>query len=131
MTLVRDMWEAMRGEWEMSGRGAVEVAVAERREVLAKGADWHEVARGECDFGGLLDRTTAALGPDGEIVVVPAYFTHKGLLVDLPGVVVVGVRTDTTGAHARPSWTPSEAAPVRSPRSPPPSLWRSPPSATM
>jgi DNA-binding transcriptional ArsR family regulator len=101
VTLVRDMWEAMRGEWEMSGRGAVEVAVAERREVLAKGADWHEVARGECDFGGLLDRTTAALGPDGEIVVVPAYFTHKGLLVDLPGVVVVGVRTDTTGAHAR------------------------------
>jgi DNA-binding transcriptional ArsR family regulator len=101
VALVRDMWEAMRGEWEMSGRGAVEVAVAERREVLAKGADWHEVARGECDFGGLLDHTTAALGPDGEIMVVPAYFTHKGLLVDLPGVVVVGVRTDTTGAHAR------------------------------
>jgi DNA-binding transcriptional ArsR family regulator len=101
VALLRDMWAAMHGEWEMSGRGAVEVAVAERREVLAKGADWHEVARGECDFGGLLDRTVAALGPDGEIVVVPAYFTHKGLLVDLPGVVVVGVRTDTTGAHAR------------------------------
>jgi DNA-binding transcriptional ArsR family regulator len=33
--------------------------------------------------------------------VVPAFFTHKGLLVDLPGVVVVGVRTDTTGAQAR------------------------------
>jgi DNA-binding transcriptional ArsR family regulator len=101
VALVRAMWDAIRGEWELSGRGAVEVAVAVRRELQAKGADWHEVARGECDFGGLLDRTVAALGPDGEIVVVPAYFTHKGLLVDLPGLLVVGVRTDTTGADAR------------------------------
>ena len=59
------------------------------------------MARSECDFGELLDRTVADLEPDGELVVVPAFFTHKGLLVDLPGVVVVGVRTDTTGAQAR------------------------------
>jgi DNA-binding transcriptional ArsR family regulator len=101
VALVRDMWDAIRAEWELAGRAAVDVAVAVRRELQAKGADWHEVVRGECDFGGLLDRTVAALGPDGEVVVVPAYFTHKGLLVDLPGLVVVGVRTDTTGAHAR------------------------------
>ncbi|MGA3146566.1 MAG: metalloregulator ArsR/SmtB family transcription factor [Acidimicrobiales bacterium] len=99
--LVRDMWAAVRAEWERSGRGAVEVAVAIRRELEAKGADWHEVARSECDFGELLDSTVANLAPDGELVVVPAFFTHKGLLVDLPGVVVVGVRTDTTGAQAR------------------------------
>ena len=99
--LVRDMWDAIRGEWERSGRGAVEVAVAIRRELEAKGADWHEVARSECDFGEMLDRTVASLEPDGELVVVPAFFTHKGLLVDLPGVVVLGVRTDTTGAQAR------------------------------
>jgi len=101
VTLVRDMWEAMRVEWELSGRGAVDVAVAARQQLQAKGADWHEVVRGECDFGGLLDPTVAALGPGGEVVVVPAYFTHKGLIVDLPGVVVIGARTDTTGAHAR------------------------------
>ncbi len=99
--LVRDMWDAMRPEWELSGRGAVEVAVAARQGLQAKGADWHEIVRGECDYGPELERTVAALGPGGEIVVVPAYFTHKGLLVDLPGVVVIGVRTDTTGAHAR------------------------------
>ncbi len=99
--LVRDMWEAVRAEWERSGRGAVEVAVAIRRELEAKGADWHEVARSECDFGDLLDRTVANLEPGGELVVVPAFFNHIGLLVDLPGVVVVGVRTDTTGAQAR------------------------------
>jgi DNA-binding transcriptional ArsR family regulator len=102
VALVRDIWEAMRVEWELSGRGAVEVAMAARREVKAKGADWHEVIRSECDFAGGLDQTVAAVGPDAEVVVVPAYFTHKGLLVDLPGgVVVVGVRTDTTGAQAR------------------------------
>jgi DNA-binding transcriptional ArsR family regulator len=101
VALVRDMWEAIRVDWELSGRGAVEVAVAARRGLVAKGADWHEVARGECEVGDMLDHAVAALGPGGEIVVVPAYFTHKGLVVDLPGVVVVGVRTDTTGAHAR------------------------------
>jgi DNA-binding transcriptional ArsR family regulator len=102
VALVRDIWDAMRVEWERSGRGAVEVAMAARREVRAKGADWHEVVRSECDMGEGLDRTVAAVGPDAEVVVVPAYFTHKGLLVDLPGgVVVVGVRTDTTGAQAR------------------------------
>ncbi len=99
--LVGDMWEAIRPEWERSGRGAVEVAVATRSELAAKGADWHEVARSECDFGGLLDRVVEDLGSDGELVVVPAFFTHKGLLVDLPGVVVIGVRADTTGAEAR------------------------------
>jgi DNA-binding transcriptional ArsR family regulator len=99
--LVRDMWEAIRPEWERYGRGAVEVAVAARDGLRAKGADWHEVARSECEFGDLLDRTVADLGPRCELVVVPAFFTHKGLLVDLPGMVVVGVRTDTTGAQAR------------------------------
>jgi DNA-binding transcriptional ArsR family regulator len=101
VALVSDMWQAMRDEWELSGRGAVEVAVAARRSLQAKGADWHEVVRSECDFGGILDQTLAAVGPTAEVVVVPAYFTHKGLLVDLPGVVVIGVRTDITGAHAR------------------------------
>jgi DNA-binding transcriptional ArsR family regulator len=99
--LVSDVWEAMRANWELAGRGAVEVAVAARRGLLAKGADWHEVARSECDFGEIRDRTLTAVGPAAELVVVPAYFTHKGLLVDLPGVVVIGVRTDITGAHAR------------------------------
>jgi DNA-binding transcriptional ArsR family regulator len=101
VALVRDTWAAIRVDWELSGRGAVEVAVAARRSLAARGADWHEVARGECDAGGMLDQAVAALGPAGEVVVVPAYFTHRGLVVDLPGVVVVGVRTDTTGAHAR------------------------------
>jgi DNA-binding transcriptional ArsR family regulator len=99
--LVRDVWEAIRPEWELSGRGAVEAAVATRRELAAKGAHWHEVGRDANWYGDLIDQLVGALGPDGEIVVVPAFFTHCGLLVDLPGVVVLGVRADTTGAEAR------------------------------
>lgn len=99
--LVRDVWAAIQHDWEQSGRRAVEVAVSARRALGAKGADWHEVARSECDVAELLERTVGALGPEGEVVVVPAFYTHKGLLVDLPGVVVVGVRTDNTGAQAR------------------------------
>ncbi len=99
--LIRDMWEAIRPDWERSGRGAVEVAVAAREGIRAKGADWHEVTRSECDFGDLVDRTMAELGPDAELVVVPAFFTHRGLVIDLPGIVVLGVRTDITGAQAR------------------------------
>ena len=103
VALVRDVWTAIRLDWEMLGRPAVEVAVASRRELEAKGADWHEVARSECHFGDLLDRTVAELGPGGQLAVVPAFFTHRGLIIDLPGVVVVGVRTDNTGAQARGS----------------------------
>ncbi len=101
VTLVRDVWAAVSADWELSGRPAVEVAVAERRELEAKGADWHEVARSECHFGDLLERTVAELGPGDRLAVVPAFFTHRGLIIDLPGVVVVGVRTDNTGAQAR------------------------------
>jgi DNA-binding transcriptional ArsR family regulator len=101
VALVRDVWAAIRLDWEMLGRPAVAVAVAERRELQAKGADWHEVARSECQVGDLLDQTVAALRPGGQLAVVPAFFTHRGLIVDLPGVVVVGVGTDNTGAQAR------------------------------
>ena len=101
VALVRDVWDAVRADWERYGRGAVAVAVETRREALARGTEWHEVARGACDFGGLLDTCVAGLGPDGEVAVIPAFFTHRGLLFDLPGLVVVGVRTDTTGVEAR------------------------------
>ena len=101
VSVVRDTWEAVRGDWERFGRGAVDNAVETRRAALAKGTDWHEVARWDCDLGDLLMEAVNDLGAEGELAVVPAFFTHKGLLFDLPGVLVAGVRTDTTGAEAR------------------------------
>ena len=100
VALAADAWGAVRDDWERYGRGAVELAVETRREALGRGTDWHEVVRSGC-FGELLDRCASGLRPDGELAVIPAFFTHKGLLFDLPGVVVVGVRIDTTGLQAR------------------------------
>jgi DNA-binding transcriptional ArsR family regulator len=101
LAVARDVWAAVRPDWERWGRGAVETEVAARRDLLARGADWHEVSRLNCDHEDLLGRTVAALGPDGVLAVVPAFFTHHGLLVDLPGLVVAGVRADTSAAEAR------------------------------
>ena len=99
--LVRTVWEAVGPHWHQVGRPSVDAAVAERRALANRGADWHEIARSGCDCGELLETTVNALGPGDELCVVPAFFTHKGLFVDLPGLVVVGVRTDTSGVEAR------------------------------
>jgi len=98
---VRRTWEAVRGDWERYGRHAVAHAVAHRRHLAAQGADWHEVTRGDCDHGDLLAQCVERQGPGTEVVVVPAYYTHLGLLIDLPGKVVVGVRPDMTAVDAR------------------------------
>jgi DNA-binding transcriptional ArsR family regulator len=99
--LLSDVWSSLGDVWERQGRPAVDAAVAARRDMLAKGAPWTDVARSECDGGGLLARLVDSVGPGGQLAVIPAFFTHKGLVVDLPGIVVVGVRTDPSGAQAR------------------------------
>jgi DNA-binding transcriptional ArsR family regulator len=101
VVLVSELWQAVRDVLTVSGWPAVEAAIGTRRLIQATGAGWREVARSECDLGPELDECVAALAPGGEVVVVPAYFTHRGLFIDLPDVVVIGVRTDTTGAEAR------------------------------
>jgi len=100
-SLLRDVWAAVREPWERAGRPSVDAAVAQRRADLARGADWREVARSDCDYGDLLSEAVATMTPPGRLAVVPAFFTHLGLLVDMPGLVMVGVRTDVSGAAAR------------------------------
>ncbi|HWD52434.1 MAG TPA: metalloregulator ArsR/SmtB family transcription factor [Acidimicrobiales bacterium] len=99
--LVGEVWSSLRNDWDPDGRRAVDAAIAVRRAAVAKGAPWYEAARSDCDFGGLVGKLVDELGPDGELAVVPAYFTHKGLILELSGVVVIGVRTDHSGAEAR------------------------------
>jgi ArsR family transcriptional regulator len=99
--LLEAVWSAIGPSWQQWGRRAVETVCADKREQLARGAQWPEITRIECDIGDLLSRLAAGLGADGELVVIPAYFTHKSLLFDLPGVVVVGVRADPSGAESK------------------------------
>jgi DNA-binding transcriptional ArsR family regulator len=95
------VWDAASGAWESEGRAAVAETVAAKRAMLAKGAGWRELVRGSPHFGENAERVVAALAPQGEIVVVPAYFSHLGLLYDLPGYAVLGIRADEPGHAAR------------------------------
>lgn len=100
--LIRDVWAALRPDWERSGRSAVNAAVASRCELKQRGAPWREVV-GNHKFCNeeLVSELTASVGPNGAIAVVPAFFAHLGSLVDLPGTVVLGVRADAPAAQAR------------------------------
>ena len=100
--LLHATWSAIGPTWQQWGRRAVETVCADKREQLARGAQWPEITRIECDIGDLLSRLIAALeADDGELVVIPAYFTHKSMVFDLPGLVLVGVRADPSGAESR------------------------------
>jgi DNA-binding transcriptional ArsR family regulator len=98
--VVRRVWEAVRGDWESRGRASVDHALAVKRRALAGGAGWQDVAELAC-FGDHLPATVAALGPAGQVLVVPAFYTHMGLFVELPGVVLVGVRSESDVEVAR------------------------------
>jgi DNA-binding transcriptional ArsR family regulator len=100
--LLEAVWGAVGPAWHQWGRRAVETVCADKRDQLAHGAQWPEITRIECDeIGDLPARLVRGLGADGELAVVPAYFTHKSLLFDLPGLVLVGVRADPSGAESR------------------------------
>jgi DNA-binding transcriptional ArsR family regulator len=100
--LVSDVWSALSADWERDGRLAVKSAVAVRHELKGKGLPWREVAGNikTCNPE-LLSELVGALGPRGTIAIVPAYFAHLGLMVDLPGTVVIGVRADGLGVQSR------------------------------
>ncbi|MHB8437895.1 MAG: ArsR/SmtB family transcription factor [Acidimicrobiales bacterium] len=99
--LMRALWDGVRGDWDAIGHDAVDSAVDAKCDLVAKGAGWRELTRGACDFGGLLDRTISAIGPSGQVAVVPAYFAHVGLLTEVSGCVVLSVKADASGVEAR------------------------------
>ncbi len=93
-------WAAARHDWERHGRPGVEMGMDSRRRALARGAAWQELVDVGC-FNDRLAAHVAEMGAGGRVVVTPAYYTHKGLYVDLPGMMFVSVRTDVSGAEAR------------------------------
>jgi DNA-binding transcriptional ArsR family regulator len=99
--LVAEVATAMEPLWRQAGRRSAEGACAVARARLARGEAWSEVAAGECDLGDLASRLVGGLGSDGTVVIAPAFFTHKGLLLDLPEMVLIGVRADPFDIRAR------------------------------
>jgi len=93
VALVGEVWHALRDAWIETAQPVVAVAVEARLRFAHRAAGWED-GIGEAEhFDGLLERLVAELEPDAELAVVPAFFTHRGLLVSLPGVLVLGVRT--------------------------------------
>jgi DNA-binding transcriptional ArsR family regulator len=98
--VLRRVWAALEEDWAVHGRPGVEQAVSGRRLALAGGATWQDVADESC-FSDRLTAAVAGMEPGSALVVVPAYYTHKGMFVDLPGTLLVGVRSEPDGAVAR------------------------------
>lgn len=99
--VVRRVWAGVRPIWEPAGRAAVESAVARRRAALATGPGWEDFTRGAVERWGHVDRLVAAVGTEGEVVIVPAFFNHRGLLLDLAGLLLIGVPADSPEAASR------------------------------
>lgn len=97
LEVVGEVWSCLRPDWERHGRPAVEATVAEVRAQLERGRPWEQFASTEClAVEGVVE---AAAG--GRVAIVPAWYTHKGMLVDLPGLVVVGIRVESGAALSR------------------------------
>ena len=98
--LARRVWAAVGEDWETNGRAGIEQAVSRRRLAVAGGAGWQDTIDGSC-FSDRLAATVAGMGPGATVLVVPAYYTHIGMFVELPGTTVVGVRSEPDGVVAR------------------------------
>ena len=99
--VVRELWAEVGPLWEQSGRPAVEAAVEARRLALAAEPQWDPAAACGAEYADRTRDLVATLEPGGEVAVVPAYFTRKGLLIDLPGLVLVGVRAEPVEETSR------------------------------
>lgn len=98
---ISEVWAAVGPLWEAEGRPQVERAVARRRRLIDAGRTWTEVLGNDLPVHREdLTQLVGTLSPDDELVIVPAFFTHLGLMVDLPGTVVLGVRVSPADPRA-------------------------------
>jgi ArsR family transcriptional regulator len=106
--VVGEVWDGIETLWETEGRGAVDAALGECRTHLKGGSDPKELAlkyleHVNCTAIGRdeMTRLIDGLGEAGEIVLVPAFFTAKGLVADLPGTLIIGSTAKPMAAAAR------------------------------
>jgi DNA-binding transcriptional ArsR family regulator len=90
---ISEVWAAVGPLWEAEGRPQVERAVARRRQLIGAGRTWTEVLGNDLPVHrDELAQLVSTMAADDELVIVPAFFTHLGLMVDFPGTLVLGVR---------------------------------------
>jgi ArsR family transcriptional regulator len=106
--VVTEVWEGLRDTWETEGRGAVKAAVAECLVSIGGGSDPTDLVIKHLEQSNCtnIDRDDIArliegLGEYGELVFVPSFFTGKGLIADLPGILIIGMPAKPVAAAAR------------------------------
>jgi DNA-binding transcriptional ArsR family regulator len=93
LTLLRDLWDQVDGTWQANGRQLVTLVSERYRRRLAQGANWVDiVVAGSEHLSSLLPDLVDRIAPVGSVMVVPSLFSGQGLLFDLPGGLLVGVR---------------------------------------
>ena len=85
------VWSGVRDRWEREGLPAVQAQIVLTQAQIDRQADWRDFTAEICPTCTSPEVVFEAVGPGTEIAVVPAYFSGKGLLIDLPGVVMIGV----------------------------------------
>ena len=99
--VVTRVWTALQPAWERDGVPTVQADIQVRQAQLARRPTWQQfVLTGHCKSPEDVERLVTPLGATGELALVPAWFGHSGLIVDLPGLVIMGVQVlsaDPTG----------------------------------
>lgn len=95
--LLRDVWAPVADLWTRDGLPAVAAEARKLSERAARGADLQELAPKLATLGD----ENAELARDalarGELALVPGYFGGACLMLDLPGLFLVGIRSDGQG----------------------------------
>ncbi len=106
--VVAEVWDGIRTLWETEGRRAVEVALEECSAHLKRGSNPADLAlkyfeQVNCTNIGRdeMNRLIDGLGEESEIVLVPSFFTVKGLVADLPGMLIIGRTAEPVAVAAR------------------------------
>jgi ArsR family transcriptional regulator, arsenate/arsenite/antimonite-responsive transcriptional repressor len=106
--VVSEVWNGIRDIWESEGRAAVDAAVTEFLLSLRGQSDPAELALKHLEQNACtnisredMTRLIEGLGESGELVFVPAFFTAKGLVTDLPGIMIIGMPAKPVAAAAR------------------------------
>lgn len=96
--VVSEVWAQVEERWTRDGLPAVTASIAEIRSQLDGGRPWRELVSVECPHA---EELIGRLAPEVNVAIVPAWFTHRGMVVDLPDLVVVGVRAESGAAGSR------------------------------
>ncbi|MGH9116134.1 MAG: ArsR/SmtB family transcription factor, partial [Acidimicrobiales bacterium] len=104
LALLRDVWEAIAGTWEETGRPAVDAYSWELERKLAGARAYDELERfARCDFNGLLPRMVRQFAAQGhDVTVTPAWFARRGYMVALADRLVVGPAAPETAPGPSP-----------------------------